>query len=446
MEEAATPERASLDARSRLMVGATLFSMFFGAGNLILPPLLGLQAGPSTPEAMAGFLVSAIGLPVLGIVAVALSGNLRTLASHVHPLFASAFVALVYLSIGPFLAIPRTASTSFEMLAPLLPAGVPVALAQLVFSVAFFAAAFALALRPGRLSRILGKVSAPALIALIVLVVGAALAMPGESQPEAVVPYDANAGMQGFIVGYQTMDLLAALNFGIVIAMNVRSLGVREPARVAREISVSGLMAGALMLVIYCGLAFVGFSAGGVAAGASNGAVVLAASATEHFGVAGNVLVAAIFLIACLNVCTGLVSCCSEYFSETVPRVGYRVWAAGFAAFSCVVSNFGLDAILAFSVPLLNALYPVAIVLVAFGMLRGFCDRFPRVWPWTVGVVAALSVVTSLRDVLAPEALTVLIRLPLAPLGLGWVVPALAGVALGVAHSALEAPRRRRDG
>lgn len=445
MEEATAPERATLDVRSRLMVGATLFSMFFGAGNLILPPLLGLQAGPSAPVAMVGFLVSAIGLPVLGIVAVALSGNLRTLASKVHPRFAAAFVALVYLSIGPFLAIPRTASTSFEMLAPLLPAGVPTSVAQLAFSVTFFAAAFALALHPGRLTRVLGKVSAPALIALIVLVVGAAVAMPGEALPQAVAPYDEGPGMQGFLVGYQTMDLLAALNFGIVIAMNVRSLGVREPTRVAREISVSGLMAGALMLVIYCGLAFVGFSAGGVASGASNGAVVLAASATAHFGVAGNVLVAAIFLIACLNVCTGLVSCCSEYFSETVPRVGYRVWAAAFAMFSCVVSNFGLDAILAFSVPLLNALYPVSIVLVAFGMLRAFCGRFPRVWPWTVGVVAALSVVTSLRDVLAPDALPVLNRLPLYSYGMGWIAPALVGVAIGVAHSALEARRRRRD-
>ena len=138
-----------------LAVGGMLFSMFFGAGNLILPPLLGLQAGDQAIPAMTGFLIAGIGLPVLGIVAVAVCGGVRELAGRVSPLFASVFIALMYLTIGPFLAIPRTSSTAFEMLRPLLPvtdaAGLGVATAA--FSVAFFGVAFALALRPGLLSR-----------------------------------------------------------------------------------------------------------------------------------------------------------------------------------------------------------------------------------------------------------------------------------------------------
>ncbi|MFQ9180543.1 MAG: branched-chain amino acid transport system II carrier protein [Eggerthella lenta] len=160
-----------------LAVGGMLFSMFFGAGNLILPPLLGLQAGDQAIPAMTGFLIAGIGLPVLGIVAVAVCGGVRELAGRVSPLFASVFIALMYLTIGPFLAIPRTSSTAFEMLRPLLPvtdaAGLGVATAA--FSVAFFGVAFALALRPGLLSRVLGRFSAPALILLIVLVVGASV-------------------------------------------------------------------------------------------------------------------------------------------------------------------------------------------------------------------------------------------------------------------------------
>lgn len=147
-----------------LAVGGMLFSMFFGAGNLILPPLLGLQAGDQAIPAMTGFLIAGIGLPVLGIVAVAVCGGVRELAGRVSPLFASVFIALMYLTIGPFLAIPRTSSTAFEMLRPLLPvtdaAGLGVATAA--FSVAFFGVAFALALRPGLLSRVLGRFSAPA--------------------------------------------------------------------------------------------------------------------------------------------------------------------------------------------------------------------------------------------------------------------------------------------
>ena len=170
----------SLAPRQTLSVGITLFSMFFGAGNLILPPLLGVQAGSEGLPAILGFFVTGVGLPVLGIVAVALSGTLRDLATRVHPTFARVFVALVYLSIGPCLAIPRTASTAFEMLAPLLPEGASPELARLAFSVAFFAVAYVLALRPGRLTRLLGRVTGPALIALIVVVVASALAsLPG---------------------------------------------------------------------------------------------------------------------------------------------------------------------------------------------------------------------------------------------------------------------------
>ena len=141
-----------LTPRQTLYVGVTLFSMFFGAGNLILPPLLGVQAGSEALPALAGFLLTGVGLPVLGIVAVALAGTVRELADRVHPLFSRIFVAAVYLAIGPCLAIPRTSSTAFEMLEPLLPAGVSVEAARLAFSVAFFAVAYLLAMHPGKLT------------------------------------------------------------------------------------------------------------------------------------------------------------------------------------------------------------------------------------------------------------------------------------------------------
>lgn len=432
-----------LTARQALVLGATLFSMFFGAGNLILPPLLGAQAGADALPALVGFLVTAIGFPVLGIVAVALAGDLKQLAGRVSPWFASLFAVLVYLAIGPCLAIPRTSSTAFEMLVPLLPAGVPVLGASVAFSVVFFAASFALALRPGKLSKILGRISAPALIVLIVAVVGSSLVAPlGEATP-AVEPYTSAPAVQGFINGYQTMDLLAALCFGIVIAMNVRDMGVERPASVAAAISRSGVIAGVLMLAVYCGLGYVGVVTGAVVPGAENGAQLLTAAATGHFGLAGTVIVAAIFLIACLNVCTGLISSCSQFFSETFPRVPYRAWAAGFAIFSCVVSNFGLTAIIAFSVPLLNALYPVAIVLVLMGMAARAVDRVPFVWKWTVGVVAVESVIVSLRDAFAPGAWLPFDALPFADLGLSWIAPALVGVLLGLVHSALAARQKR---
>ncbi len=420
-----------------MLVGIALFSMFFGAGNLILPPLLGVQAAADAPQAIAGFFVTGVGLPVLGIVAVALAGTLRELAGRVHPLFARVFVAAVYLAIGPCLAIPRTSSTAFEMLTPLVPEGISIGVARAVFSVLFFVVAYVLAMHPGRLTKLLGRVTGPALIVLIVAVVGSALLSPGEALTPARAPYQTGAALQGFLTGYQTMDLLASLTFGIVIATNIRSLGVVEPRGVMREVCRAGVVAGMLMMLIYGGLAVVGVKLCSSLASATNGAEVLTASASLHFGMAGTVVVAAIFLLACLNVCIGLISCCGTYFAQELPRVPYRAWAAGFALFSCVVSNFGLDAILAFSVPLLNALYPVAIVLVLMGMAHRACDALPAMWPWVVGVTGVVSLAVSLLDVAAPQLATPLDALPLADVDLGWVVPALLAAAVGAGHALL---------
>lgn len=443
----------SLSPRQSVAVGITLFSMFFGAGNLILPPMLALQAGTSTVPAMIGFLVAGIGLPVLGIVAVALVGTARELADRVHPLFSSIFVAAIYLAIGPCLAIPRTSSTAFEMLIPLFPQGAPIGAIRLVFSIVFFAVAYALAIHPGTLTKLLGRITGPALILLLIMVVGSSIVSPAGVAQAPQAPYDSAAPIQGFLAGYQTMDLLASLTFGIVIAENIKELGVSDSRGLMREISRAGIVAGILMALVYCGLAQVGASFGSVMPHATNGAALLTASATLHFGIAGTVIIAAIYLLACLNVCIGLISCCGTYFAETFGadapgaqahapgRVPYTGWAAAFTVFSCVVSNVGLDAILTFSVPLLNALYPVSIVFVIMGMAHRACDRLPLIWPWAIGATTIVSVATALRDAFFTDIWLPFDALPLASLGFGWMLPALCGAVVGAVLSSIRAAK-----
>lgn len=409
-------------------VGIALFSMLFGAGNLIIPPLLALQAGTATPLAMIGFLIAAIGLPVMGFIAVALAGTARELAGRVHPKFGEFFVAAVYLAIGPCLAIPRTSSTAFEMLVPLLPEGV--------------------------ITRVLGRITGPALIALIVLVVGAAVVSPLGPAAAPQAPYNAGAAVQGFLTGYQTMDLLASLAFGIIIAETIHELGVTDDKRVAFEISRSGVIAGVLMAIIYCGLGLAGMQLGTVMPDATNGAAILARSASMHFGLAGTVVVFAVFFLACMNVCIGLISCCSRYFCETYVVEGgaeayeeamrrpFAVLAFVFAAFSCVLSNVGLDMILMFSVPMLNALYPVAIVLVLMGLVHGFCDAHPQVWVWVGGVVAVQSVITSVLDAFFAGAWLPFDVLPLADIGAAWAPVAVVAFVIGLLHSRFVAHSR----
>lgn len=333
------------------------------------------------------------------------------------------------------------------MLVPLLPEGVSLGTARLVFAVAFFAVAFVLTLRPGVITRVLGRITGPALIALIVLVVGAAVVSPLGSAAAPQAPYDAGAAVQGFLTGYQTMDLLASLAFGIIIAETIHELGVTDDKRVAFEISRSGVIAGVLMAIIYCGLGLAGMQLGTVMPDATNGAAILARSASMHFGLAGTVVVFAIFFLACMNVCIGLISCCSRYFCETYVVEGgaeaseeamrrpFAVLAFVFAAFSCVLSNVGLDVILMFSVPMLNALYPVAIVLVLMGLVHGFCDAHPQVWVWVGGVVAVQSVITSVRDAFFTGAWLPFDALPLADIGAAWAPVAVVAFVIGLLHS-----------
>ena len=197
-----------LSGKNLLLVGFTLFSMFFGAGNLIFPPHLGAQAGVNFWPAFTGLFVSAVGLPIAGVVAVARAGGLDKLAGRVHPVFAMVFTILVYLSIGPCLAIPRTASTSFQMLVPLIGGGTGL---QLAYSVLFFAAAFLVALRPEKLTDWLGRILCPCLIVLIVVLFAGCLIHPLAAHygtPSA--EYAALPAVQGILYGYQTMDTLAA--------------------------------------------------------------------------------------------------------------------------------------------------------------------------------------------------------------------------------------------
>lgn len=437
-----------LPMKSRLLVGLTLFSMFFGAGNLIFPPFLGVEAGTHTWFAMAGFLLTAVGFPILGVIAVAESGGLDALARRVSPAFAFCFTLLIYISIGPALAIPRTASTSFEMVvrpifdsAGLLEstvAGVPLlAGSQALYSVLFFLVAFFIALNPEKLTQRLGKCLSPLLILLILtLFVGVILNPIGDYGP-VTGAYAEGAFARGFIEGYQTMDTIAALNFGLIIAMNIRAFGVTKESAVVAETVKAGLIALVVFLVVYGALAHVGAQTGGSFSGLENGAQTLTQAAAHLFGPAGAVVLGLIFFIACLNTCVGLLSCCSNYFRGLIPAPGYTGWVAIFAILSMIVSNAGLTLILKVSVPVLVAIYPLALVLIVLALFTFAVPRLgamPKLYPVTMLVTGVVSVTLALEGcgLRVPGLSDVLALLPWAASGLGWVTPAAAAALLTI--------------
>lgn len=455
--------KRKLSGRNLLLVGFTLFSMFFGAGNLIFPPFLGAEAGVLTWHAMGGFLLSAVGLPVLGVAAVAMSGGLGRLGERVHPKFAFVFTLMIYLSIGPCLAIPRTASTSFEMavLPYLGTAGRQWnEAAQLLYSAVFFVIAMALAFRPDKLTERLGKILCPTLLVLIAVIFTGCLIWPLGTGGAPAKDYASHPAVKGFLEGYQTMDTIAALNFGIVIALNIRAKGVQEDAQVVRETIKAGVIAGILMAAVYAALAYIGAPAGVKMMYPGNGARILTYVANSLFGNAGMVLLGLIFFIACLNTCVGLLSCCSQYFSSIIPFLGYRSWVAVFAGISLMISSVGLNRILAFSVPVLNAIYPVAIVLIALAFLNPLLSAWKRVYPCAIlftGTVSALyaleqsgaltgALVRAVGMIAGAGAgdmaagamrrfLALVGLLPGYEAGLGWILPAAVGVAVGILMS-----------
>lgn len=426
-------------AHHRLLMILTVFSLFFGAGNLIFPPFLAAQAGQNTWPAMAGFCLTAVGFPVLGVMAVTRVGDLHRLAARVHPAFAAVFPLLIYLAIGPGLAIPRTASTSFEMVAQAaLEGSTRLPLWQLAYSLVFFAVAGLIALKPDALTQRLGKMLCPLLLALIgALFVGCLLAPhPYGAVAEA---YQTHPVIQGFLDGYQTMDAIAALVFGTVIALNLRGLGLTEAHVIRTEAALAGVGAGALLGVVYLCLAHIGGVSGGAWPGSENGAQVLSQLAGSVYGRGGMALLAAIFVVACLNTCVGLLSSCASYFHQRLPKVSYPAWVALFALISVGISNVGLNQILALSVPVLNLLYPIVLVLILLAYLPK-TETLPLLYPiagW--GTLAASAALLAAGAGVLPAALTDGLRaLPLYAQGLGWLCPCLVFLALGAGLSLLK--------
>lgn len=425
-----------LNRKNRVLMGITLFSMFFGAANLIFPPFLGAQAGKDTLFAMIGFAISAIGLPILGIVAVTKSGGLEVLTSRVHSKFSVIYILILYLAVGPFLAIPRTASTSFSM------AVVPFVSEtkgsyQLLYSIVFFGVAMCVALKPEKLTEYLGKKLTPCLLVLIFIIFIGCVIHPTQGIGEAVGAYEGKAAIQGFFDGYQTLDTLAALNFGMIIAMNIRAKGVKSEKSVVKETIYAGWIAGAVLVFVYGMLAYIGAVSSEQFSGAADGTETLISMTRYLFGRAGIILLAVIFIIACFNTCVGLLSCCGKYFNQIMPKISYRNWVFLFAFVSMLISNVGLQNILKFSAPILNSLYPMAIVLIILAYAHPFIAKYKEIYPWMVGFSTVSSMVELLNhyQIKIPVLTIIIEKIPGYDLGFGWIIPSFVGLLLGVCAS-----------
>ena len=438
-----------LSMKEIMLVASMLFGMFFGAGNLIFPASMGQLAGSHMWQASAGFLITGVGLPLLGVAALGISrqNGLLELSSRVGKRYGLFFTCVLYLTIGPFFAIPRCATVSYTVGIEGIAPGADHTFGLAVFSLLFFALVLFFSLRPGQIMTWIGKVLTPLfLVCLGILLVRALLSPAGriaEIAPQA--GYVDDALFTGLLEGYNTMDALAGLAFGIVVVEAVRSLGAEEPEEIAKNTVKAGIFSSLLMALIYVLVTAVGAQSRGVFEAASNGGEALSQIAGYYFGTAGALILAATVTVACLKTAVGLITSCGKTFVKLFPGgPSYPVWAVGFCVLSFLIANLGLNAIVAYSVPVLMFLYPLAIVLVLLTLFGSWFDNNRHVLRWTIAFTAVAALADFLRalpegtqDALHTAPVTDMLGnvIPLSELGFGWIVPAAVGFVIGLIAS-----------
>ena len=451
--------KKKLTVRETVFVASMLFVMFFGAGNLIFPVSMGQLAGANMWAAVPGFLITGVGLPLLGVAALGISrcDGLYSLSCRVGRPYGMFFTCLLYLTIGPFFAIPRCAGTSFTVgLSQVLPAQGPQWLYLLLFSLVFFAVALFFSLRPGKILTWVGKILNPCFLLFLAVLVAVALVNPAARVGDvpALGDYATAPFFKGFLAGYDTMDALAALAFGIVVVQVIRDLGVKEDGAVAGHTVRAGIFSCLFMGLIYLCVTLVGVQSRGLFAPAENGGVALAQIARHYLGTPGLFVLAATVTLACLKTAIGLITSCAEAFAGIFPKgPGYRLWAVIFSAGSFLFANFGLNSIIAWSAPVLMFLYPLAIVLILLALGGGLFDNDRRVYVLTVACTFVGAVYDLLRSLPAgarsflhlDTPLAVVGRvLPLSGYGLGWLCPAAVGLVAGIVWHLVRRPKKKQ--
>ena len=425
-------------ATSIVTTGLMLFALFFGAGNLIFPPLLGAASGGSLPMVMIGFLVTGVLLPLATIVAVSTSGEgILGLARRVGPRFGAVMPLAVYLSIGPFYAVPRVTTVAYELAT--LPVLELMGISNSRWALAAHVAAFLgvsilIALRPSRLADSIGRWLTPALLLLLVVLCGATiLTAPGVDRP-AIDPYASAPMTTGLTQGYLTMDVLSASVFGIVVISSLRERGFTAPGRLVRGTTIAGGIAAVLLGAVYVGLALIGTrSPGDVTSETTEGTELLRAAASLTLGRGGVIVFAGIVVLACLTTAVGLLASWAGYAYTAWPAVSFNRQLTAGTLVSFVLANLGLKAILKITAPLLFLLYPLAICLVVVTLVDALAPgRLRAAYLWPVGVAGVLGLVSALTEAGWTTPSDLLSRTGLWDNSTGWIVPALLALGIGL--------------
>ncbi len=427
-----------LSFKDTFFIGLMLFAVFFGAGNLIFPLSLGQAAGQNLLPAIVGFLITGVGLPLLGVVAMGVSKNedVQSISAKVHPVFGLLFPIVIYLTIGPLFAVPRTGTVSYEIgIAPFLPESVATSgVGMLLYSLVFFAVTYLMALNPGKAIDNIGKILTPLLLLILAVLLVKSIADPLGSVQAPVTSYLGAPFFKGFQEGYLTMDTIGSVVFGLIVINAIRAKGISSSRQIAKTCVTAGLIAATGLALVYVGLAYAGATSVSALGHLENGGVIVTRISDLHFGIWGNVILGLAIIFACLTTSVGLIVACASFFNTLRPSIAYTRYVMALTFISALISNVGLTQIISFSVPVLVTIYPIVIVLIVLTLFSSLLKNRNAVYTWSVLFAGIVSMVDGLNA--AGFALTGIhtfftAYLPLFGLGMGWVAPAIAGGIFG---------------
>ena len=391
-----------LKKNSYISIGLMLFALFFGAGNLIFPAFLGQNAGSNLSVAMIGFIIMGVGLPLLGVLVMGYSGaqDLLDLSSRAGKGFGITFTTLLYLTIGPFFAIPRTGTTTFELGLSSFIAPENTVIAQAIFLAIFMGITLWLSLTPNKLVDRIGTIITPVLlVSMIILIIASLLNPMGSAQaPTAAYSTNSLAFTNGLMEGYNTMDALASLVFGIIVINSVKLYGAKTEKQIFSNTTKAAVIAALLLALVYVFISNIGTTSVSVLGLQKTGAGVLTGATTFYFGNVGKILLFVIVFLACLTTSVGLVTACATYFVRLYDKISYNTYVVGLSLFSFAVGNYGLAAIIQGAVPVLVLLYPLTMVLILLGFANNLFGGKKVVYASTALVTGAYSLYTTIAS------------------------------------------------
>lgn len=399
-----------------IVVGFALFAMFFGAGNVVFPPYIGMHAGEQWANGFLFYFIADIGLALVAMFAILHAGGADNITGRIGHVASKVLMCAVILCIGPMVAIPRTAATTLEMsVTPFFSGMSPV-----VFSIIFFAVILLLSIKQSAVIDIVGKILTPALlIGLLILIVKGFVSPIGDIVDTGVSASEVT--VNGIKSGYQTMDVLAAMAFGIIILSSADEKGYTDSKSAAKMIGIAAALSGVLLMIVYFGLTYLGATASTVFPTDISRANLVIGIVELLLGKAGLIIFAIVIALACITTAVALVSSAASFFAKLAnDKISYSVFVVVICVSSAVISNLGLDMIIAIATPVLDVVYPPMLVLI---LLSWFGDKLHKsVYVSSVAgsLIASVLATASLYGMNVP----VIDSLPLASLGLGWLTPA----------------------